>query len=710
VGARRSLHSQEWVRRPQTEDEALKLPNASLVLLALAALLAPIIGGHISVDVEALEPGLLPLIANLFGGFDAPGLPHLLLGGLVLSAWLLTLSSKEVVLAPAVRFTAPLVGFFAMLALSLAMSSFFMVSLASLAEWMTYGAVFFAVVGSAGRVAGPRLLLFALYAGCVILAIKGLYEYAGVGGNWRVFAGWQHPNVLAGMLLLGLFVGAALTLTLERLEQLAAGAGVVLIILCLSLTQSRGGFLAAGIGALVFIATVFFVCGARKAVSSAIPLLIGLALVTAMSFRGGAAGGPALARIGTPTQEQSSGFRLNLWRSSVSLMAENPAGTGIGTFFFHSARPGLTTPTMLAHQSFLQLGVEAGVFAPILLLGFGAMLLIEMLKGLRREPEPKRMMRIGVLVAILAGAIHCMVDSDLYHMGFGIAFFLLCGVGLLLCSDGVAPELVVTPFRTVLIGSCGLALLVLVYTEWGSIIKARVNGDMRAQNLEGAREGVAQLTSIWRLDGEGYFMRYRLSPPGEARMASLRAAIQYKPSIRNYRMLATEQRRNKDFYPALTSLHRALRWDPNNLPVMLLEMEVWEEAGQRGDAIEAAKRILKVEETPYFKVRALPEQVPTEPSYARLFLAKVESSPERKRELLNGAVLGFQSYVGPAIQNVRNVQAKPADVGRAIEDALRALSELHDLGEDVNELQRWFEEAEVELSKAEADAAKIPIS
>src|SRR5204862_536544 len=61
-----------------------------------------------------------------------------------------------------------------------------------------------------------------------------------------------------------------------------------------------------------------------------------------------------VATASADQNEQSSGFRFLLWKGAAKLIKSNPIGYGIGTYRYESARPGYTTETQLAHNTFLQ--------------------------------------------------------------------------------------------------------------------------------------------------------------------------------------------------------------------------------------------------------------------------------------------------------------------------------------------------------------------
>src|SRR5262249_36970920 len=160
-------------------------------------------------------------------GTETPLLSHFFLGLLIAGATIALLAKRSVIQLPNIRMLGLAIAFFGMLAISVGISSFKFVSVAALGEWLIYALAFLTVVAAAGRSSGPRAILVAIYAGCVVIALYGIrFEYLVAGDpTWRIFGGWINPNALAGMLLIGFILGAALGLHGDRRVVLATFVG-----------------------------------------------------------------------------------------------------------------------------------------------------------------------------------------------------------------------------------------------------------------------------------------------------------------------------------------------------------------------------------------------------------------------------------------------------------------------------------------------------
>ena len=245
-----------------------------------------------------------------------------------------------------------------------------------------YAVAFLASCAIVGRKEGPKLLCAAFVAGCAVASLGGMWEYVTQPDPaWRVMFHWENPNALAGVLVLGLFAALGLGFSSPRTISIIYLFAGGIIGSALLLTQSKGGLAGAFVGGLALF--MFLGAYVRSNIGLKVGYLVAPFVLAVVLFVGltkvqksataapspdpatppPPSGGPApLGRVLNPmsTAEQSASFRFNLWKGCVALIKENPIGYGIGTYRFQSARPGNTSETKLAHNSFLQLAVEAG--------------------------------------------------------------------------------------------------------------------------------------------------------------------------------------------------------------------------------------------------------------------------------------------------------------------------------------------------------------
>lgn len=746
----------------------MKKPTLPQILLVIAALLAPIIGGQINTEATALAPGADSLLRSIFSGFDSiisyfainyqpgpaietPTLSHAVIGLIVVAAAILTLARRQVFQIPFLRVSVPLLGFMAWLICTLAFTSFMSVSLVALAEWLIYGIVFFTVVSTAGRRRGTSMILMALVIGCALVAIKGLFEYGTerhIDPTWRVFSTWANPTSLAGMMAIGMMLGLGLAIMDEDITSALPWTCALAMGCCIMVTDARGGILSM-LGGIVCL-TGFVCFWAPKNQARLGVIKIGSVLLLALLFgrwvhpTAGASHSnvaqikspyvlasqttqatpaPPPAAAATVATEQSSQFRFLLWRGALKLIKENGLGYGMGTYRFESARPGLTTETQLAHNTYLQIGVEAGVLGFVLFLVFLGAWMFEVVRGcylairpisllrifgtivasyllfaivglishvevfpsnsqkiigacgfglvwlyvefFRKSPDlmsKQNVLRACIIAAVVAMLFDNVLESGLYSFGIGVSAFIILGLGLIQSADGIAPEFIPKSMRAGAGVIAFLAAITLLHA--GAVETLRSRGRYELSNAVasgfGSQDSVEGLKTaneiadkaldlaplgIDRTDGENWRLKANVEEAPFNAVIDLRKAAEWAPNTRNLRALGLAMLMQQDYQAAILNFNLALEKDPNNLLTLPKLRDAYWAAGQQEKAIETAQRTVNVENTPYFKVRSLPQLIPVETYEARAFLAAQTKDLNQRAVLLEQAVAGYQLYL-----------------------------------------------------------------
>ncbi len=697
------------------------------LVLAFAAFLAVLIGGQVVTDSQMIFGGGSPVLLALMGDAAVPLLTHVLIGTITVVALMAFLGSNRVFPMPAHRLGLMVIVLAGLLAASALTATFRGPAFAALVQWGFYFLAFFTAAAVVGREHGPRLVLYAIFIGCTLLAVRGLMEYAEMKATdptWRVFAGWINPNATAAMLMVGWFLGLGLSQLSTRIGTLLSVLGLAVIGLGILLTQSKGVLLVtAGVSvvSLVFAA----VQNAEKArlkvpvAAMVLVLIMGFGLTKSqapVAAAGGEASATALTRLGNAggTAEQSAGFRTLLWKGAINLIEKNPIGYGLGGYRFESARPGLTTQTVFAHNSYLQMAVDSSILAPLLLFVIGIAWLILMFKGYRKSPPEKQIVRLAIITAVLSIAAHGFVDSDLSYFGIGFIFFLLLGLGTTVATDAIAPELLLRPYRLLALSVPILFLIFSMFICAGEVSKAKVRAGLISGD-RGLADDLASLQNLAPYDGETDYLtgQYRMATQDAGAVESYRLAAAKSPSPRNYRVLARTQESIGNYAAAMDSLRSALRRDPNNLPALAQLMRTQSAFGTEEDSVNTAKQLLSVETSTYYQIRSLPELVPTETAEARIFLAERLPQDAQRADWLVGAIDIYNRYVTSTVplvertekydpgsnfggETMRSVKAK-------MEMALKATKMLTELrqrtGGDVAEVAAWADGFEAVLAK-----------
>lgn len=682
--------------------------KTGLWAVAVATFFLPLAGGSLILDAFPLNSSRL--IADFPHFQSAPALAHCLLALPFVLVLAINLWRERVVPVASHKIFFAFLTFFLILTCSIASSQHQWITIQSVLEWIGYGVVFGGVLVAVGRQKGPSIVLSALALGGFLVAIIGVREYAdmrAIDPTWRIFAGWINQNALAGILNLCIFCALGLSLISERVHRIGWVLVASVSLFALLLSQSRGGILSFFVG---FLVLVVFACawgGVRRALPLVAPLIIMAALAGGLQASAkktaAGSGSTAMTRLGAAgeTQEHSAGFRKLLWQSSIELAKSYPTGRGMNTFQFESARPGLVAPTKLAHSTYLQLAAEASPLALLAFVVMGAYWFVEMIRGSRSFPVEANLLRAGILGAIVATIVHNQLDSLMYHFGIGAATFALLATGLLLAADGSGPELMPQGIRRV--ASCfvalvGVGLILSASNEW------RKGTAIANEDLNAMAEQLTAAESSFPLDAEvSYLLGNTLARKGDisGSIQSLERAAKLSPSARYQRKLAQAYLAQNRPDRAVLALKSALSNDSLNLSALELLRQAYIQSGSLEEAKETAIRAIAVEETPRYKVRALPEIVETQTADARVYLASIETDPEARILLYRKAVEIYGAYAqttvpripkptednpgasfgGQTTESARRILAQGQDALKMLMDLYRAVGKPDRIGE-----------------------------
>lgn len=238
----------------------------------------------------------------------------------------------------------------------------------------------------------------------------------------RVFASFVYPNALAGFLVISFMPTLAWIGFRARgwgrsmkWAALVFAAGVMMF--CLVLTGSRGGFAAFAAMALTALWCGISRLGRRLAVA-VLCLLLVLVAVFVAAERGG------LIHLGA----QSLEARTDYWRGAIAIVRDHPwVGTGPGTFgsIYPKYKTALTEEAQAVHNNYLQIWSDSGVAAFI---AFALLWIVAVRDAFRLTRRRKGdAAAIAICGALVGWAVHGLVDFDLYVPGIALPVFILLG-------------------------------------------------------------------------------------------------------------------------------------------------------------------------------------------------------------------------------------------------------------------------------------------
>jgi len=329
-------------------------------------------------------------------------------------------------------------------------------------QWGSYLSFAFLAFHLARRPMERRILLAALLASALVIAVHGLHQvfidipagrsqFATAAGKIlrsmghenamlpemrgrllkdRPFGTFVLPTMLAGFLALVIpaFVGQALDAWRKqrrRLTLLLNALLLAVLLWCLVLTGSKGGWLAFAAGATVML-TIVGRRWAKKRRRVMIPLVV-LILAGAITL--------ALLPFTPPASEYLSSFRTRVpyWSASVKMARSHPLlGVGAGGWagFYSTLKAAGDQETRLAHNDYLQIAAEIGIPALLAYLWFWGMVFFRVRS--RREPAARedgegpveRLYLITGLCGGTAAFLLQMVTVQTFHSMAGAFFWL----------------------------------------------------------------------------------------------------------------------------------------------------------------------------------------------------------------------------------------------------------------------------------------------
>lgn len=314
-------------------------------------------------------------------------------------------------------------------------------------------------------------------------------------GSNRVFGSFVYPNTLAGFLVLAFAPVMAWIWVRARGWDARVKCTALIIVgglmmFCLTLTGSRGGFVA--ITASVMAGLWCLTRGrAGRAVIAGLVTLIVVGGVFFAAQRGGLIG------IGTRSMQA----RVDYWRGAVAIARDNLLwGTGPGTFgsIYPKYKTAQTEEAQLVHNGFLQMWSDSGVLAFVAFAALWAVALRDAMRLARVRSGD------AAAVAICAGltgwVVHCFVDFDLHVPGVAYSAFIL--LGALQGLKEVREVSMVAPRGQTkwLVGAaCALIVGTVVWTEGREVAAGTAFGrsvGLRNTNLSGAFEQARRATAL----------------------------------------------------------------------------------------------------------------------------------------------------------------------------------------------------------------------
>jgi O-antigen ligase len=296
------------------------------------------------------------------------------------------------------------------------------------------------------------LFLLSVAAGATFVATYAVIQRAGLDPIWstlpydRVFSTIGQANALAAYLVLAVPLVLALAPRRRQASLLAVASVVVLMLVALAFTLSRGGYLGIGAVAIVLVMAALprwrRLRGGRQVAAFALVGLIALVGVLSVpEVRTAAERVAARALLITDLSESSILNHLDLWKVGLAIAADHPViGTGQDTYvlLFGEYRDRILSPERAAvmgvfrpespHNVYLATAAGAGLPALAAYVAIVAAVVGRILGAMRTTVEPRAWLIGAGLLAAIVG--HLVTDAFMTAETTGsVLFWTVLGVG-----------------------------------------------------------------------------------------------------------------------------------------------------------------------------------------------------------------------------------------------------------------------------------------
>jgi putative inorganic carbon (HCO3(-)) transporter len=274
-----------------------------------------------------------------------------------------------------------------------------------------------------------RNAMMIILFGSALLGIDGLFQkFSGVdflrhkdlipvlsSGTFGVCASFNHYNDFGAYLIVVL----SLVIALSILDKFMCLDFMILLFLetllslCLVFTFSRGAWLG-----LVFSMILMMIISSKnmaKKIVFLIPVFIGIVVLV-----------PELReRIIFTFTPKGDANRIEVWKIAITIIKENPfIGKGIGLFMDCFSKI-TRLNAQYAHNCYLQIWVETGIFSLLSFLGFLGLLFWNGIKRFKNNKDP---VLLGLICGLFGFAVHAFFDTQLYSIQTSMLFWSLAGI------------------------------------------------------------------------------------------------------------------------------------------------------------------------------------------------------------------------------------------------------------------------------------------
>ncbi|MDO8488504.1 MAG: O-antigen ligase family protein, partial [Candidatus Omnitrophota bacterium] len=240
-------------------------------------------------------------------------------------------------------------------------------------------------------------------------------------GTEAITSSFSHYNAFGGYLVVVLSLVCALLLknNYPKLKIFSLSVLAILSTVTIIFTFSRGSWLA------TFISFIFIVIFSKGNIKRLIPVFL---LVAALFLL------PVFsARLSLTFKPGGDSDRFRYWLVALDMIKAHPFfGVGAGTFMANFAKYLPNYNAAYAHNCYLQIWAETGIFA---LLSFSGFIFSFLYLAIRRFIVLKDFVLLGLLAGAVGFLVHSFFDTNFYSLRLAFLFWVWIGLILTLISQ-----------------------------------------------------------------------------------------------------------------------------------------------------------------------------------------------------------------------------------------------------------------------------------
>ena len=244
------------------------------------------------------------------------------------------------------------------------------------------------------------------------------------GGIHASTSSFNHYNAFGGYLVvvLSLLFVLLLANNYSKIKINSLSILAVLSTLAIIFTFSRGSWLA------MFISFIFIITFVRVNIKRLIPVfvVVGVLFLFPIFYE----------RLFLTFKAGGDSDRFRYWLAACKMLDGHPfLGVGVGTFMANFSKYLPNCNVSYAHNCYLQIWAETGIFA---LFSFGGFIVSFVYLGIKRFIVSKDFILLGLLSGAVGFLVHSFFDTNLYSLRLAILFWVW--VGLILARISLKQE------------------------------------------------------------------------------------------------------------------------------------------------------------------------------------------------------------------------------------------------------------------------------